>query len=95
MKNWDVVCNVYGDRLLRNGAKCRVYIGPHGAKPSIVLVGLSKGGRKIKKWVRLRRCNNFRPQYYEKYEFGFETKEEAQEQASKIGLWAARERGEK
>ena len=80
-----VVCNVYGDPVLRDGALCVCLFDSHGVPPSIYVKGISKGGRSVRKWTRLIRCVNFRARMAcgrFREGLGYKDKESAQYQAN-------------
>lgn len=87
MSTWYVVaCNVTGDKVLRNGAKCELESGVHGVPLKVRVSGLSIGGRRVTKWTNLNRCSNFRvvsKRNKTSSGWGF-TKEQAQEWAAKL-----------
>lgn len=86
-KHWGICANVYGDRILRKGAKVVIYFGA-GSGTDWLVSGLSKGGRKIEKWVKGKRFKNIRPYYVHKenkrHRYWFETKDEAQEYCDRM-----------
>lgn len=56
---YGIVANVMWDRVLRMGAK--VYLlGYHGDFESVYVSGRSKGGRRIRKYVPMKRLRSFR-----------------------------------
>jgi len=77
---YGIVANNVNDRVLRRGARCRIQqLG--GGGNSIFVRGLSKGGRRIEKWVRLSKLENFRVSWVHESERNvcvLRSKEEAQ-----------------
>lgn len=59
---YGIVCNVAEtDRALRHGAKVWIVNGTGGAGwERFVVLAMSRGGRRITKWVLTTRLNNFR-----------------------------------
>lgn len=96
ISSWGVACNICGDKAFRDGAKLMIVSFNYGnASENMECVGLSKGGRRIKKWVSIKRLSNFRPSFchenavkhfYESYTVisWFQTKEEAQKQCESL-----------
>lgn len=54
-----LIANVNGDRVIRDGAKVFV-TDPNGGGEAWEVNGLSLGGRRVTKYVRLKRMSNFR-----------------------------------
>lgn len=60
LQNWAVAANVISDRLFRPGAKV---LWCHGDSDSLCVTGLSRGGRRIQKWLPLKRLRDFRASF--------------------------------
>jgi hypothetical protein len=60
--NFGIVANVVQDKSLRNGAKVWV-LDIYGDGASVRVRGLSKGGRRITKFIHIKRLMNFRPEW--------------------------------
>lgn len=58
-ERWCVVANVIEDSALRNGAKV-VLCQFNGGGESVEVEGLNKQGRKIRKYIRFKKLENFR-----------------------------------
>lgn len=87
-KQWGVCCNYAGDNAIRAGAKAVLlwWSGGNGGERNEMVVH-GRGGRKIKKWLRLDKTWNWRPVFIDESKCmcgGFDlgrhaTKEEASE----------------
>jgi len=62
---WIIVANVFGDKVLRNGATVTV-LGVHGDMEGIKVRGLSRGGRKVTKYTRIKRLRSWRVKWCHK-----------------------------
>jgi len=87
-----IVANVISDRVLRTGAKVWIHRWNGDAEHPIVS-GCSKSGRVIQKYTDFKRLENYRaawiPEHMRDRVCGWETKEEADALASKLGkMWA-------
>ena len=59
-EQWGVVANVRGDRVFRDGARVWIVLVP-GSPENMDCRGLSKGGRRVHKWVASKLLSNPRP----------------------------------
>ena len=85
-RDWVIVANVIEDPLLRRGAKVYL-IQWHGSADNVQVIGLSRGGRRITKYIPFKRLRNFRPgwapPYVDSY-FDYDEKEKAGEVARQL-----------
>lgn len=100
---WYCAINVKGDKIFRDGAKCTVVDSNRGNGAERINVrGLSRGGRKVTKYVSWKYCSNVRPVFYaksdpENYNY-YDTKEEAQKLCEEINenlKWLIQDQAEK
>jgi hypothetical protein len=95
-----IIANVKEDKAFRNGAKVYLLNGRQSSN-SVEVHGISKGGRKINKYIPYKRLENFRAAWvpdhlnYEKTKIWWgvgcwwELKEDAQDAANKLAMiWA-------
>jgi len=94
-ERWCVVANVEGDTVFRDGAKLSFCYPVHGACERYRFNGLSKGGRRVVKWVRIDRLRNVRtgflaPEVFKAWPeiVSFDDKERAERRAEGLALEA-------
>lgn len=93
-ETWGVVANVTGCSVFREGARVWVLQVP-GLPSSALVYGQSRGGRRVRKWVRSKRLSNFRarmalPGTPQADWSGMKTKAEAAERAAILAARTAR-----
>lgn len=63
-----ITCKIKGDKVFRDNAKLYVNLPLSGMGEKFMAVGLSRGGRKVLKWVAIKRCFNFKKSWFERPE---------------------------
>jgi hypothetical protein len=63
---YGLVANVISDNALRNGALVHLFYRKDG-EPRVFVSGLSKGGRRIEKWIPYKRLKNYRAKSLSEY----------------------------
>jgi hypothetical protein len=92
---YGIVENVRSDRALRTGAKVWL-LGCHGDAECPIMTGISKSGRRIRKFTHYKRLTSYRPAWIPEYllsdiwpSFQHETREASAEHAVILAtMWA-------
>jgi hypothetical protein len=64
---YGLVANVHGDKVLRDGAKIWILWWNGGGPDRVKVVGISKGGRRVTKFVPRKRLSNVRAAWIPKH----------------------------
>ena len=82
-----IFANVIQDKVLRNSARVLIMLSLY--RDNVKVKGLSKSGRRVEKWIPVKRLERFRVKYLHKDQFGISwgNREEAEEYLEGLNKW--------